>query len=100
MPYASSLKSYPDIIKALDRALESRKGVRLHFESAKAAMTFCGRVHNFRHLDRKANTKIYPADHPMHGCSAYDDIMTKKGPNNTVELVKLEGVEFTGEDIE
>jgi len=99
MAYASSITSYPDITAALDRALASAKGVRVQLESAKAVATFCGRVHSFRFKDRKANTKIYPAGHSMHGCSAYDPLMVRKVEGFVVEIIKLDGVEFSIEDL-
>lgn len=100
MPYASSLTSYPDITAALDRALESPKGVRVSFESENAARTFCGRVHSFRFKDRKANCKIYPPEHPMYGCSPYDPLMVRKMEDKkVVEIVKLEGVAFEIEEL-
>ena len=98
MSYNSSLMSYPDITAALDKALASPKGVRIALESPEAVSTFCGRVHSFRFKDRKANAKIYPAGHTMHGNSAYDPLMIRKA-GLVVEIIKLEGVEFKIEDI-
>ena len=100
MAYNSSLTSYPDITAALDRALESPKGVRIQFETAQAVTTFCGRAHSFRFRDRAHNRKVYAHDHPMHGCSAYDPLMIRKAGPLEVEIVKLEGVEFQIKEIE
>ena len=99
MAYNSSLTSYPDITAALDRALDSPKGLRITFESEAAVHTFCGRVHSFRFKDRQATRKIYPPDHVMHGASAYDPLMIRKAGDLVVEIVKLEGVEFKMEEI-
>ena len=99
MAYNSSLTSYPDITSALDKALASAKGIRVHFDTAEAVHTFCGRVHSFRFKDRKANTRIYPVGHLMHGHSAYDPLMIRKAEPLTVEIIKLEGVEFRIEDL-
>jgi hypothetical protein len=108
MPYAGSITSYPDIVSALDRAIESPKGIRLLFESEAARMTFTGRAHSFRHLDRRENSKMYAQSDPMYGRSAYDPLMIRKGTIREadgrtiypVEIVKLEGVEFTSEELE
>lgn len=100
MAYNSSLTSYPDITSALDRALESPKGIRVTFDTDAAVHTFCGRVHSFRFKDRQINKKTYPPDHLMHGASAYDPLMIRKAGDKTVEIIKLEGVEFKVEDIE
>ena len=100
MAYNTSITSYVDIRGVLDRALASEKGVLLRFADEKAAMTFTGRVHSLRHLDRKENKKIYPAeDHPMHGRSAYDPLMIKKKEPTVIAVIKLEGVEFEMEEI-
>lgn len=99
MAYNSSLTSYPDITAALDRALESPKGIRVTFETEAAVHTFCGRIHSFRFKDRKVNRKVYPLDHPMHGASAYDPLMIRKASPLIVEIIKLEGVEFRVEEI-
>ena len=100
MAYNTSITSYVDIRSALDKALESEKGVRLRFPDHKAAMTFKGRVHQLRFLDRKENRKVYPEGDPMHGRSAYDPLMVKTEDPCTVAIVKLEGVEFDLEDIQ
>lgn len=100
MGYNTSITSYPDIRAALDKALESEKGVRLRFPDAKAAMTFKGRVHSLRYLDRRENRKIYPLGDPMHGHSVYDPLMVKSEDANTVAIVKLDGVSFDLEEIE
>lgn len=99
MSYNTNINAYPDIRQALDRALASEKGVRLTFENSKAAITFKGRVHSFRYLDRKENRKVYPEDHPMHGRSAYDPLMVKTESELVVAVIKLEGVEFQTEEI-
>lgn len=101
MSYNTSITSYVDIRGALDRALESVKGVRLKFPDERAAFTFKGRVHSFRYLDRKENKKIYAdPDHPMHGRSVYDPLMVKTEDPVTVCVIKLEGVDFAMEDME
>ena len=98
MAYNSSLTGYPDIIKALDSALASTKGIRVAFTSEKEVTTFCGRVHTFRHLDRKANMKIYSEGDPMHGKSAYD-VLTLRKEGTKVAILKLDAVEFKTEEI-
>lgn len=99
MSYNTSINSYPDIRGAADKALASEKGVRLRFPDERAAMTFKGRFHSFRHMDRKENKKIYTKDHPMWGCSAYDPLMIKTVEPTVVAVIKLEGVEFEVEEI-
>jgi hypothetical protein len=99
LAYNTSITSYPDIRSALDRALESAKGVRLRFPDEKAAMTFKGRVHSFRFKDRRENCKIYGRDDPMYERSVYDPLMVKTEDACTVAIIKLEGVEFDLEEI-
>jgi len=105
MPYNTSIMGYADIRKVLDRALETEKGVQLRFPDEQAAMTFKGRVHTVRYLDRKENKKIYAETDPMWGRSAYDGLMLKQGIVDgkkdplLVAVIKLEGVEFDLEEI-
>lgn len=106
MAYNTSIMGYADIRKVLDRALETEKGVQLRFPDEQAAMTFKGRVHSVRYLDRKENKKIYGLDDPMHGRSVYDGLMTKTGIKKDgtkdlclVAVIKLDGVEFDLEEI-
>lgn len=99
MSYNTSITSYLDIRAALDRALESEKGVRLRFTDEKAAITFKGRWHTLRYLDRKENKKIYPEDHPLWGRSVYDVLMSKTEDPCTVALIKAEGVEYDLEEL-
>jgi hypothetical protein len=97
--YNTSITSYVDIRAALDKALESQKGVRLRFPDAKAAMTFKGRVHSLRFLDRKENKKIYNETDPMYGRSVYDPLMVKTEDPKTVIIIKLDGVQFDLEEL-
>ena len=99
MAYNTSITSYVDIRSVLDRALASEKGVLLRFADEKAAMTFKGRVHSLRYLDRKENSKIYPDGDPMYGRSVYDPLMVKTKEPTVVAVIKLEGVEFDVEEI-
>jgi len=99
MAYNTSITSYVDIRAALDKALESQKGVRLRFPDAKAAMTFKGRVHSLRFLDRKENKKIYNETDPMYGRSVYDPLMVKTEDPKTVIIIKLDGVQFDLEEL-
>lgn len=99
MSYNTSITSYIDIRAALDRALLSEKGVRLRFPDEKAAMTFKGRFHSFRSLDRKENSKIYKETDPMFSRSVYDVLMTKTEDPCTVSLIKAEGVEYDLEEL-
>lgn len=61
--------------KYLDRALQSRKGLRLRFEDLRTAQAFRIRCYNLKKLDRKNNNKIYPTTDPMHNASAYDGLV-------------------------
>lgn len=100
MPYAVSINAYPDIRAALERALNSTKGIKLRFENNQDLMTFRGRVHSFRCKDRAENRKIYPEDHPMHGRSVFDPLMVKTKSTTEVWVIKLEGQDFQIEELE
>lgn len=99
MSYNTSITSYVDIRGAADKALASEKGVRLRFPDERAALTFKGRFHSLRSLDRKENKKIYTEGDAMWGRSAYDPLMIKTVEPTVVAIIKLEGVEFEVEEI-
>jgi len=77
-----------DVKQALDRAVQSEKGVRITFKSGSpeansaVATATRARMHRVRVLDRKNSTAIYPADHPMHGRSSWDILFIQKVANS------------------
>lgn len=81
MSNSVSLLAYPDVKAAFDRAIGSRAGIKVEFETPNQAFRFRGRCNSFRILDRKENAKIYiePAS-MLHGRSIYDSLLvTQKG---------------------
>ena len=89
MSNPSSLLAYPEIRDALDRALQSERGIRVKFRTDVAATQFVGRAYSFRMLDRAENAKIYPDQtHTLHGRSMYD-VFRLKRVGNAVEIVPV-----------
>lgn len=88
MSFANNVTSYPDCQALFDKALASEKGLRITFESAQEATFQGGRINAFRVRHRKQNSRIYPADHPLHKASEYDGVMVRVR-GNVVELHKL-----------
>lgn len=72
MGFSTSFLSYPDCKEALDRALASKKGIRLVFKTHAAAHRFVARSCAFRVLDRKENAKLHHEGATLHGRSVYD----------------------------
>lgn len=99
MPLSSSILAFPDCQRVFERAIDSKKGVRLTFKNERAAKTFAFRCNQFRKLDRKQNEKVYtePA-HTMHGASVYDTISVRV-VGTTVLMEKI-NIEATEEEIE
>jgi hypothetical protein len=75
MPLSNSPMAYTDIRTAMDRALQSDKGIRVKIGEAGKAIHFRQKCYKLRLLDRKNSLNIYPKDHPMHGVSAYDSLV-------------------------
>lgn len=74
MTAATSLLSYSDCVKLMEKAHSYKEGIRVKFADEGAAMNFRMRIHKARALDREANAQIYDEDHKLHGRSRYDDL--------------------------
>lgn len=73
MSLPTSLGAYRDCADLFERAVADPAGIRACLGTFEACFQRRQRMHYFRGLDRKANSEIYPPDHPMHNASAYDD---------------------------
>jgi hypothetical protein len=73
MSLPTTLGAYRDCADLFLRATFDPKGVRACLSTYEACFSKRQRMHYFRGLDRSANAKTYPSDHPLHGTSAYDD---------------------------
>jgi hypothetical protein len=72
-----SLLAYATEISTLDRARDSRKGIRVEFPSHEAAQHYRFRLYQARNLDRIKNREIYPEGNALYGSSVYDGIICK-----------------------
>lgn len=77
MSQINSLRAYDDCVKVFEQALADPKGARVRCGTQEAAMNFRTRMHFYRKLDRNANAKTYPVDHPQHGTSIYDPYVVR-----------------------
>ena len=73
MSLPTSLRAYEDCRALYDAAVADPKGARACLGTYESCINMRTRMHYLRKLDREANAETYPADHPMHGTSTYDD---------------------------
>jgi hypothetical protein len=99
MSLPTSRGSYRDVYDVLDRAMDDKEGVRIHFDKEGDAYYFRLRAHQARKLHRKDNAATYERDHPLHGASPYDQLVVRIVPNGDGAYVYLEKnlVEALGE---
>lgn len=81
MTLPTTLGAYNECQKLFDKALEGHNGARAKFDDHATCMNMRTRLHYFRKLDREANAKTYPREHPMHGQSPYDDFVVQIIPD-------------------
>lgn len=86
MPLPKSLAAYPDCQEALDRALDSSKGVKIKPDKSPWRLQL--RLRYFITRVREENKKVYPPEHPMHGASPYD-AMSIRVENGSVIIEKV-----------
>lgn len=91
MSATNSILAYPDCAKALNRALESTKGIIVTFDNAKDAIAFQRRCYAFRRIDRKDNMSLYPEGHQLYARSIYDVCyLIQEGPDLRIEVRKID----------
>ena len=99
MSTSTSILAYSDVREILDRALESPRGIEVDIPDEPGskpggkATYFRQRAYSFRALDRKANSKIYPPDDPMHATSIYDTLVVIHNPPSTKIQIRKAGLE-------
>lgn len=77
MPFNTSPLAFDDVREIFDRALNSKRGIRIPCSSRGSAMVLRSRFNYFRKMDRTQNAEVYPPDHPMHKRSAYDRLILR-----------------------
>jgi len=77
----NSLRAYTDCQKLFEAAINDPKGARALIGTWEQCTNMRTRMHYFRKLDREANAKTYPADHPDHGTSVYDPFVVRLLPD-------------------
>ena len=72
MPISKSPLAYEDVTEAMNRALESERGIRIKFNVKGHAINFVQRANYRRKLARRESAEMYAKDHPMHGKTEFD----------------------------
>lgn len=85
MSQINSLRAYTDCEKLFQSATADPKGARARIGTQEACINMRTRMHYFRKLDRQANAKVYPADHPNHGVSMFDPYVVRLLPDEDGE---------------
>lgn len=85
MSQINSLRAYTDCQRLFDAATSDPKGARAQIGTQEACINMRTRMHYFRKLDREANAKTYPSDHPQHGVSIYDPYVVRLLPDEDGE---------------
>lgn len=85
MSQINSLRAYTDCQKLFEAALADPKGARAQIGTQEQCINMRTRMHYFRKLDRQANEKTYPMDHPNHGVSIYDPYVVRLLPDEDGE---------------
>lgn len=96
MPTPTSPSSNQHAIEAMDRALESPKGIRVTFSTPGQAIQFRMSCYAARLAARKTNIKIYPFGDPLYGRSPYDSLKLTIINKTIVEIAHptLDGLEI------
>lgn len=88
MPLPDNLNSYAEVREALDKALDSEKGVRIRCDNHGAAVHLRHKIYKFRTLDRRESMKLFSADDARYGNSAYDGLVALIADDNTSVIIK------------
>ena len=89
MGMSKSYLSYDDCRDALERALQSKKGIRLEFTKKSQAFRFVSRACHFRVMDRKESLRLYDENHDMYGRSPYDKLIITRPSETIVEITPI-----------
>lgn len=81
MSLPTSLSAYQDCQQYFDLAVSGAKGARLKLATEDQCIQLRTRLHYFRKLDRALNAETYPAGHPSHGQSIYDQYVVQIFPD-------------------
>lgn len=80
MSFNRSPLAFDDARAVLDKALDTKKGLKIPCSSRGAAIQLRSRFNYYRKLDRAESKNLYDQDHPMFGRSAYDRLVLRIPP--------------------
>ena len=98
MASSNSRLSYTDVVKQLDQALASPRGIKFSLGSTGEAVNFKQRIYKFRLLDRRHNAAIYPDHDSRHGTSTYDTLRVRQ-EGATIILEKMDTISMEIEEL-
>jgi hypothetical protein len=90
--------AYEDVKAALERAMESPRGVLIRFATKGKATNFVARANYYRRQDRKENFKTFPEGHPFKFASAWD-ILRVVADGEVVTITKGDGSNLNIEEL-
>jgi len=79
--FSRSPLAFDDCQDLFERALNSKKGIKITCQSHGEAMALRMRLHYYRRKDKEANASIYPREHEMHKASVWDRLVCRVDDN-------------------
>ena len=87
MAHSKDLSTYRDVEDTLNRALESAKGIKVSFDTDRAAIRWLSRANAFRAEHRKLSRAVYEPSDSAYGTSPFDVLlMRREGGKVLVEI--------------
>ena len=77
MSVSDSRLAFRDCDEIFEKASAAGSGCRVHVVDYSAAVNLRMRLHQCRKIDRRDNKRTYDPDHPLYGCSAFDDLVVR-----------------------
>lgn len=99
MGFNRSPLAFDDVKEVLERALDSPKGIRVTFETTRAAVDFRRRANTYRKQERERSVKLYAPGDPLYGVSIYDKYILRLVDSviyielRTTDGIKVEEIE-------
>lgn len=98
MPAPKDLAAHEDRLDLWRQAAASPRGIAIRCDSPTEAKALQLRLQYARQAERRQNAKIFPADHPQHGKSYYENFMARVR-EATVEIIPLAEQSYQVEEL-
>jgi hypothetical protein len=73
--------AFRDVEDLLQRALDSKSGIKITCRDHGEAMSLRTRIHYHRRKDKELNAQTYPPEHILHSSSVWDQLVCKVDDN-------------------